>query len=184
MALIECPDCGGQLSTEAAACPHCGRPGKPTPAVAPPEVPPPRQAFSSSSGTKGIGCLTIVGIVGVFLYVSSIMEDCRSTKAPVSSLPAYKLMGTQGVIRLVVMPSDLAEDREAHLRVAHHLCSGQRVCQVTFWIDESKAPRTLPMTDAQAAAVRASYNLNKNTGRDGLTCHPFGDPGDRCATSE
>ncbi len=26
MALISCPDCGGKLSTQASACPHCGRP--------------------------------------------------------------------------------------------------------------------------------------------------------------
>ena len=26
MALIECPECGGQVSTLAAACPHCGFP--------------------------------------------------------------------------------------------------------------------------------------------------------------
>ena len=26
MALTECPDCGGKISTEAAACPHCGKP--------------------------------------------------------------------------------------------------------------------------------------------------------------
>jgi RNA polymerase subunit RPABC4/transcription elongation factor Spt4 len=29
MALVKCPDCGGQLSTEAIACPHCGRPNRP-----------------------------------------------------------------------------------------------------------------------------------------------------------
>jgi len=26
MALTECPDCEGELSTEALVCPHCGRP--------------------------------------------------------------------------------------------------------------------------------------------------------------
>ncbi len=30
MALIKCPDCGGQLSTEAISCPHCGRPNRPS----------------------------------------------------------------------------------------------------------------------------------------------------------
>ena len=28
MALVKCPDCAGQLSTEAIACPHCGRPNR------------------------------------------------------------------------------------------------------------------------------------------------------------
>ena len=30
MALVKCPDCAGQLSTEAIACPHCGRPNRQT----------------------------------------------------------------------------------------------------------------------------------------------------------
>ncbi len=29
MALVKCPDCAGRLSTEAIACPHCGRPNRP-----------------------------------------------------------------------------------------------------------------------------------------------------------
>lgn len=28
MALTECPDCGGKVSSVAAACPHCGRPNR------------------------------------------------------------------------------------------------------------------------------------------------------------
>ena len=40
MALVKCPDCAGQLSTEAIACPHCGRPSR-QPAQ-PPPIPGPR----------------------------------------------------------------------------------------------------------------------------------------------
>jgi uncharacterized OB-fold protein len=28
MALMPCPDCGGEMSTEAHVCPKCGRPNK------------------------------------------------------------------------------------------------------------------------------------------------------------
>ena len=35
MALIMCPDCGQSVSSEAPACPHCGRPIRPTVAPAP-----------------------------------------------------------------------------------------------------------------------------------------------------
>jgi hypothetical protein len=43
MALIRCPDCGRDISTDARACPGCGRPstnGPPPVAVTPPIVPP------------------------------------------------------------------------------------------------------------------------------------------------
>src|ERR1700732_1078197 len=33
MALVKCPDCGSQISTEATACPKCGRPCTAAPAA-------------------------------------------------------------------------------------------------------------------------------------------------------
>ena len=43
MALIQCPECGREISSQAAACPHCGMPINATPAI--PEVPKVRVAF-------------------------------------------------------------------------------------------------------------------------------------------
>jgi len=42
MALVKCEDCGHQVSTEAAACPSCGRPMKAASAPTPPGVEPTR----------------------------------------------------------------------------------------------------------------------------------------------
>lgn len=67
------------------------------------------------------------------------------------------------------------------LTIARNLCKGKSVCMVHFWTDKAKAGRQLPMTDAQVAAQIASYSWNVNTGNDLLVCHPFGEPGDRCA---
>jgi TM2 domain-containing membrane protein YozV len=39
MPLIQCPDCGREVSTEALACPGCGRPLKPPAGPTPPVVP-------------------------------------------------------------------------------------------------------------------------------------------------
>jgi predicted amidophosphoribosyltransferase len=36
MATTKCPDCGGTVSTSAAACPHCGKPNGTTAADRPP----------------------------------------------------------------------------------------------------------------------------------------------------
>jgi hypothetical protein len=45
MALTKCRECSGQVSTEAAACPHCGAPQRAVPPPLPPQVqrPPPLQ---------------------------------------------------------------------------------------------------------------------------------------------
>lgn len=42
MALTRCPDCEGKVSTEAEACPHCGRPNRPP-------SPPPKEAVAGSA---------------------------------------------------------------------------------------------------------------------------------------
>ena len=60
MALIKCPDCGRDVSSEAAACLGCGRPVKPpTPAYQSPSHSQPENAKS----TKSRGTFIILGLV-------------------------------------------------------------------------------------------------------------------------
>lgn len=64
MALVNCPDCGGSVSTAAAACPKCGYPID--------DRPPRRRPSRGGGGAGGrgvlVGCLTagvILAVVGV-----------------------------------------------------------------------------------------------------------------------
>lgn len=58
MPLTTCPDCGQQISSEAAACPSCGRPAPQTAA---------RSALQNEllgTGAKGCsGCFFVIGIL-------------------------------------------------------------------------------------------------------------------------
>lgn len=69
-------------------------------------------------------------------------------------------------------------------QIARKLCQGKNVCLVHFWDDETKAARTLPMTDNEARSKIAGYSINQNNGNDRFVCHPFGEPGQRCAQWE
>lgn len=76
MALIECRECGRQVSTEAAACPGCGAPPRP---VHKPLMPPmPAEPKSSALGTaaKWIGGLA-AGFVVLVLFLGSRPVDPR-----------------------------------------------------------------------------------------------------------
>jgi len=65
--LIQCPDCSGQLSTEATACPHCGRPtGK-----------------SSRTGRY----LTVVAILGALLVFAVFVRPDPRPTVPQASQP-------------------------------------------------------------------------------------------------
>lgn len=48
MALIDCPECGKQVSTQARACPHCGYPVAETPAADSEPGPPPESSPDSN----------------------------------------------------------------------------------------------------------------------------------------
>jgi hypothetical protein len=70
MALIECPECGKEISDKASACPHCGAPQKPK---------------EQKSGCLGMGCLVmilfpIVIVIAGSFYPSS--DSPRSTQTP------------------------------------------------------------------------------------------------------
>ncbi len=56
MALIECPECGREVSDKALACPHCGNP------IAPAERPP-VVGRAVAKAAKGLGILLIILII-------------------------------------------------------------------------------------------------------------------------
>lgn len=66
-------------------------------------------------------------------------------------------------------------------QIATRLCASKNVCFVHFWDDVSKAASYLPMSELAANSILASYNINRNTGNNRFQCHPFYDPGQRCA---
>jgi hypothetical protein len=80
MALIDCPDCGKQVSSSAPACPNCGAPIAPTPPATAHEVSKPKK--------KSSGCLVIIGVlVGLGLIGSLLGDDSDSSSEYVSSTP-------------------------------------------------------------------------------------------------
>src|SRR5262245_62785639 len=83
MALVKCVDCNHDLSTEAVACPHCGRPNQPSkaqPAPSPAPRPPPSRRPRDPNSR--IGCLTgLVIAVGLFTCWS-VTRDKPSPPKP------------------------------------------------------------------------------------------------------
>lgn len=69
MALTKCPDCGSDISTEAPACPKCGRPNSK----------PKKAASSAGSGCAAV--LLAVIVVGILISVfSGNSDDTSGTK--------------------------------------------------------------------------------------------------------
>lgn len=68
MSLIDCPECGHEVSDSAPACPHCGTP------IAP--APPPRPEVRARSGVSDgfkIGCGIILAIIVLFFAMCVVL---------------------------------------------------------------------------------------------------------------
>lgn len=64
MALTKCRECGKEISTEAASCPHCGAPMK--------------TAAPKNSNT-GMGCLGVIVLIAIIGWA---VNSCTSSDAP------------------------------------------------------------------------------------------------------
>lgn len=56
MAIIQCPECGKDMSEDAAQCPHCGKRGK-------------KAQYRKRSNVQGSGCLIL--FLGLALFLLS-----------------------------------------------------------------------------------------------------------------
>ena len=68
----------------------------------------------------------------------------------------WQLAGQQGIMRYVIVPTELARDREAYARQIEQLCAAGQSCFLNFYTNSSGAPVGLPLPDAidhEATAV-------------------------------
>lgn len=82
MALLQCPECGGNVSSAATTCPHCGHPlggQRPAPASEAPLATKPKSlghpdgvTGAVGGGAAGIGCGAVLVIVGAVVAFSGI----------------------------------------------------------------------------------------------------------------
>jgi hypothetical protein len=103
MALINCSECGREVSTSAAACPHCGAPVKaatppaipppPPPAVpAPPPATPPTPSQPKSKALRNLliagGCLIPIVICAFLLIWSAVSYFGRNSQTQSAPPPS------------------------------------------------------------------------------------------------
>jgi hypothetical protein len=95
-------------------------------------------------------------IASVALLVASILTGLADE--------GWKLVGQHGAVNFVVIDSSRIDERAVYQAASADLCRDRPICQVIFWGAGSDAPKSLPMTDQQADAQLAVWNINSNTG--------------------
>jgi hypothetical protein len=96
MALTTCPDCKGQLSTNATACPHCGAPTK---TATPQSIPAgPKVATCQKCGTVMVAtqqapAVSVAGMLSVFGILIALLTMLFNVVAGLVILIAAILVG-------------------------------------------------------------------------------------------
>ncbi len=159
MALMKCHECGGQVSTAAKACPHCGKPLALSPALS---LPPARQrAFldllSGIAGmiSAGIGLLFAGAILFTLFHTGSHDDNGTAASAPSSGSDS----GPAATV--APMPSNTASNPDPFTPGAHVQLTDDSVgCPAKRDLDAledalSKAAVASDATGAQNAEFRA-----------------------------
>lgn len=92
MSLVKCPECGGSVSSQAPACPHCGYPhpgagGAPAWSGAPPAVSRGLSPGWLIFGIVAVG-VVVLGVLGVGVY-RAVHRVERQTESPPEELVDY-----------------------------------------------------------------------------------------------
>ena len=130
-----------------------------TPATTTPET------FATAEVT-GANSVVFSTFTPAAIYTAVPTRTPASTSAP--DLPPFRIIASQAIYNMVVVEPQYSTDIQALLAISKQICSGEDICAVLFWEDESKAGTSLPMTDQQVNDQFAQYNINKNSGMDRL----------------
>lgn len=79
-----------------------------------------------------------------------------------------EMTGQQGVHVFMAVSKPWAEDQAFIERTVRGICSGKRICISHIWDKKSGAPKAFPLTDKQVKDELATFQMNKNTGREEL----------------
>lgn len=78
----------------------------------------------------------------------------------------WQLAGTQGVVRVVIVPAAQVRDADAYQRQIDRLCPPGETCFVNFHTNSTGAPVALPLPDAIAHEVTARFRRSAKVGRE------------------
>lgn len=80
----------------------------------------------------------------------------------------WPVAGQLGLIRMVIVPAELARERAAYVRQIQRLCEPDRTCFINFYTNSSGAPLAVPLPDAIDREATAVYRRSSKQGAESL----------------
>lgn len=109
---------------------------------------------------RGDGLLEIRDSDGRGLLRALRVEAVEPTESPAQApaqVGAWPVVGRQGIIKIVIVPTELASDRAAYDREIAAICPAEQSCFINFYSNSSGAPITVPLPDAVSKEATAVF---------------------------
>lgn len=147
MALIQCPECGRNVSDQATSCPGCGAPLQTQPAAQPQPTPQPQpqpQPIYQAPRKSHFGLIaTIIAVVVLFIAAAATLPDreqhSKAVKESVDDLVDNKLQadstGISSMIASAIMGNEIYDDLAEKLiytRLKYHSYIVFSTCSLKF----------------------------------------------------
>ncbi|CAN5171041.1 hypothetical protein BH11PSE9_BH11PSE9_24310 [soil metagenome] len=111
--------------------------------------------------------IRIASLLAMICIAPAVMAVDASTapEAP-QALPSegWTVIGRQGILLHVVVPTELARDRAAYRREIPAVCGEAETCFVNFYTNTTGAPLTMPVPDAIAKEPTAVMRRSAKQG--------------------
>ena len=78
----------------------------------------------------------------------------------------WPVVGRQGLVRFVVVPTDESKDRAAYTREIAKLCEPEHTCFLNFYTNTQGLPAALPLPDGIAQEATATFRRSMKNGAE------------------
>lgn len=96
--------------------------------------------------------------------IAVLLAATAVSSAATSANQGWDVVGQQGLVRFVIVPSPDAGDQAAYEREIVKLCEPERTCFLNFYTNTSGAAATVPLPDAIANEATATYRRSMKNG--------------------
>lgn len=99
---------------------------------------------------------------GAVLAIATATLPAAATEAETP----WPIAGQQGLMRFVIVPTELARDQAAYARQIALLCEPQRTCFLNFYTNTTGASPAVPLPDAIDHEATATFRRSMKQGAE------------------
>ena len=100
----------------------------------------------------------------ILALVVTVLGNASPTVAFAAEAETWSVIGQQGVVRFVLVPSEQPAALDTYESQISHLCEPERTCFLNFYTNSTGATPAVPLPDAIADEVTATYRRSMKNG--------------------